>query len=94
MSLTPEQIAEVALGLPLKERVELAKKIVLSLELATENGSDTQWEDLGEEAKAEIKAAIAKGLAQLDRGEFVDWNPDRIRAKGQELLGNQQLKEP
>lgn len=44
MTATSERLAQEALVLPEQERAELAHRILLSLEDATEEGTDEAWE--------------------------------------------------
>ena len=36
-----------------------------------------------------LRRELQIGLEEADRGEWVDWNPDRIKAQGRELLRQQ-----
>ena len=45
-------------------------------------------EALREARFAELQSKLAVGLAQLDRGEGSEWNPEEIRARGQALLAS------
>ena len=46
-------------------------------------------EELSPEDLAELRAEIAHGLAQADRGELEDWDIDEIRAEGRRLLAQE-----
>ena len=45
-------------------------------------------ENLHQSRIAELSAKVMVGMAQLDRGEGVEWNPEEIEAKGQALLAS------
>ena len=36
-----------------------------------------------------LRRELQVGFVQAERGEFVDWNPDRIKAQGREMLRQQ-----
>ena len=45
--------------------------------------SDDAFREMVDE---ELRRQLQIGLDQADRGEFVDWDPDKIKAEGREIL--------
>jgi Arc/MetJ-type ribon-helix-helix transcriptional regulator len=46
----------------------------------------SQQEQAGADELAELRARIAVGIEQADRGELEDWDIDDLRAEGKRLL--------
>ena len=45
-------------------------------------------ENLHQSRVAELRAMVMVGMAQLDRGEQVEWNPEEIKSKGKALIAS------
>jgi putative addiction module component (TIGR02574 family) len=60
------QVAQRALDLPPEERAELAHKLIISLDDATDKGVETAWDAEIERRVEEIKSGKAKGRPAQD----------------------------
>ena len=47
---------------------------------------ESQQEEVGADELRELKAQIAVGLEQAERGEVEDWDIDELRAEGRRLM--------
>jgi len=71
MTLTAAEVLDAAKALPRDERAEVVHELLATL-------VDS---DISDEARmAELRAAVAAGLEQIDRGEGIEVQPEDLRA--------------
>jgi len=66
-------------GLPLRVEDEQTKKVYLLIEESEAPQLYEHW----------LRRELQAGFDQADRGELVDWDPDRIKAEGRRRLAEE-----
>lgn len=67
-------------GQPVRVEDDQTKKVYLLVEESEAPQLYEQW----------LRHELQKGFRQADRGETVDWHPERIKAEGRRRLAQQQ----
>jgi hypothetical protein len=83
--LTPEQRQAIAAsgGLPIHVEDPDTHKLYVLLEQPHESPLDDEY----------IRSELAKGIAALEAGERVPWDPDRIKQEGRQRLAARRAPE-
>jgi hypothetical protein len=83
--LTPEQQQAIAAsgGLPIQVQDPVTNKMYVLLEQPNDTALDDEY----------IREALSKGLAAIERGKLLAWDPERVKQEGRRRLAARKAQE-
>ncbi|MGD9636892.1 MAG: hypothetical protein AB7G28_05680 [Pirellulales bacterium] len=83
--LTPEQQSAIAAngGLPIRVEDPTTHKVYVLAEVPADLALSDEY----------VKAALTQGLASIEAGDLVAWDPERIKREGRQRLAERKAAE-